>query len=133
MNVFQNLDREQASMYRWLRDTMDQQTLERLIRKPVWSAEGCLDNDTLSRDTLLREAYHQYTARSAGEKVVNAAKMRVGILSTSLGAALARYTEAVEECATFAESFGGPTFSDVNRDLENALADLTDEMRKLQS
>ena len=129
MNVFQNLDREQAAMYRWLRDTMDQQTLERLIRRPVWSADGCLDTDTLARDNLLREAYHQYSARTAGERAVAGASMSVGILPTSLGAALARYTEAVEACATFAESFGGPTFSDVNNALENALMDLTVEMR----
>jgi hypothetical protein len=128
MNVFTNLDREQAAMYRWIRDTCDASTFRALAGQMMKQHQT-----TCETDHALREAYHRYTMPAAGEKAVAAATMSAGILPSSLGLALTRYTEAVEACATFAESFGGPTFSDVNHDLENAMLDLVDEMRKLQS
>jgi hypothetical protein len=128
MKVFTNLDREQAAMYRWIRDTCDASTFAVLTGQSGWAKMNAMQIDT-----AFREAYHVHSILDAGARATNAAKLRSGILPTSLGAALARYTEAVETCATFAESFGGPTFSDVNNALENALMDLTDEMRKLQS
>jgi hypothetical protein len=128
MKVFQNLDREQAAMYRWIRDTCDASTFAALTGQSGW-----IKMDAMQIDTAFREAYHVHSILDAGARATNAAKLSAGILPTSLGAALARYTEAVEACATFAESFAGPTFSDVNNALENALMDLTDEMRKLQA
>ena len=128
MNVFQNLDREQAAMYRWIRDTCDASTFAAITGQGGW-----MKMDAMDIDHAFREAYHRHAARTTGERVVAQASLSAGILPSSLGAALARYTEAVEECATFAEGLGGRTFSDVNNALENALMDLTDEMRKLQS
>lgn len=128
MTIFNALDKEQAEMYRWIRDTCDHSVFSAITGQGGW-----IKMDTMEIDHAFREAYHRYSMPKASEKVMNSAKMRVGILPTSLGAALARYTEAVEECATFAEGLGGRTFSDVNNELENALMDLTDEMRKLQS
>jgi hypothetical protein len=128
MNVFQNLDREQAAMYRWIRDNCDALTFHAITGQAGWIQLG-----TMELDHAFREAYHRHSARTAGERVVAQASLKSGILPSSLGLALARYTEAVEACATFAESFGGPTFSDVNHDLENALMDLTDEMQRLQA
>jgi hypothetical protein len=127
MNVFTNLDREQAAMYRWIRDNCDASTFHAITGQAGW-----MKMDTMEIDHAFREAYHLHSARTTGERVVAQASLKAGILPSSLGLALAKYTEAVEACATFAESFGGPTFSDVNRDLENALMDLTDEMRRLQ-
>jgi hypothetical protein len=128
MNVFNNLDKEQAAMYRWIRDTCDASTFAAITRQGGW-----IKMDTMELDHAFREAYHRHTMPNAGENAVNAMTLRGGVLPSDLGIALARYTEAVEACATFAESFGGPTFSEVNRDLENAMLDLVDEMRKLQS
>jgi hypothetical protein len=130
--VFEVLDKEQAAMYRWIRDTMDQKALERLIRKPVWSAAGCLDTDTLSRDTLLREAFHQYEAKTSGPKVAASAQLRVGILPSALGRALALYTDAAVDAATFEEGLSGVTIRDKDIALAEALRDLTDEILKLQ-
>lgn len=129
MKVFQELDKEQAAMYRWIRDTCDQKTFNAL----TGTSSNWIKIDAVQADREFREAYHRYAMPLAGEKAIAAASLRIGILPGSLGLALAKYTEAVEACATFAESFGGPTFSDVNHDLENALADLTTEMLKLQS
>jgi hypothetical protein len=128
MNVFNTLDKEQAAMYRWIRDTCDASTFAAITGQSGW-----IKMNAMQIDSAFREAYHVHSILDAGARATNAAKLRSGILPTSLGAALARYTAAVEASATFAEGFGGPTFSDVNRDLENALMDLTDEMRKLQS
>ena len=105
MNVFMNLDREQAAMYRWIRDTCDAPTFG-----AITGASGWMKLDTMQIDHAFREAYHRYSMPKAGEKVINASKLRVGILPSGLGLALAKYTEAVEACALFAESFGGPTF-----------------------
>ena len=128
MKVFNELDKEQAAMYRWIRDTCDHRVFVAITGQAGW-----IKMDALEIDTALREAYHRYAIPRAGEKAIAAASLRVGILPTSLGVALAKYTEAVEVCATFAESFSGPTFSDVNTNLENALADLTTEMLRLQA
>lgn len=128
MNVFTNLDREQAAMYRWIRDTCDASAFRALVGQMMKQHQT-----TLETDHAFREAYHRQAARTTGERVVAEASLKAGILPSSLGLALAKYTEAVEACATFAESFGGPTFSDVNHELENALMDLTDEMRRLQA
>jgi hypothetical protein len=128
MKVFVELDKEQAAMYRWIRDNCDASTFAAITGQGGW-----IKMDTMQIDHAFREAYHRYSMPKAGEKAVAAAGLRVGVLPASLGAALARYTVAVEACVTFAESFSGPTFSDVNHDFENALADLTGEILKLQS
>ena len=128
MNVFQNLDREQAAMYRWIRDTCDASTFG-----AITGASGWMKMDTMQIDHAFREAYHRYSMIGASDRVIAETKMRIGILPKELGLARAKYTEAVEECATFAEGLGGLTFSDVNRNLENALADLSHELLKLQS
>jgi len=128
MNVFTALDKEQAAMYRWIRDNCDASTFAAITGQGGW-----MKMDTMQIDHAFREAYHRYTLIGASDRVIASTKMRLGILPPELGLALAKYTEAVEECATFAEGLGGPTFSDVNRNLENALADLTHEMLKLQS
>ena len=125
--VFKNLDREQAAMYRWIRDTCDHRTFAAITGQSGW-----IKMDTMEIDHAFREVYHRYSMPTTGERVVAAASLKAGILPSSLGAALARYTEAVENCATFAESFSGPTFSDVNNALENALLELVDEIRRLQ-
>lgn len=125
--VFKNLDREQAAMYRWIRDTCDASTFTAITGQSGW-----IKMDTTEIDHAFREAYHRYSMPTTGERVVAAASLKAGILPTSLGVALAKYTEAVEECATFAEGLGGRTFSDVNNALENALLDLVDEIRRLQ-
>jgi len=129
MKVFDDMDKEQASMYRWIRSLMSNSMLAMLTGKMVTSNVSMKD---LEIDSMLRESFLQHEAMSSTERIASRSRVRQGLLPPALGAALHSYTLAVEECAMFAESFGGPTFSDVNTTLETEFRNLCNEMAKLR-
>jgi hypothetical protein len=125
--VFDALDKEQAAMYRWIRDTCDHSVFASITGQGGW-----IKMDQLQIDTAFREAFHQYEAKTSGPKVAAAAQLRVGILPSALGRALALYTDAAVDAATFEEGLSGVTIRDKDIALAEALRDLTDEILKLQ-
>ncbi|MGL5362933.1 MAG: hypothetical protein ACRDBH_08635 [Bosea sp. (in: a-proteobacteria)] len=83
MKVFDDLTREQSTLYRWL--------LENLSSAEVLSLTGV---DTAGArpehvDHALREAYHFDRLRSS--EVIADVQLRAGILPTDIGQALAEY------------------------------------------
>lgn len=126
MQVFDRLDKEQAAMYRWIRDTCDASTFQAITGQSGWMKLG-----EMEMDKAFRDAFARYEA-SRTERVTAHAQLSAGILPASLGIALHAFAESVEECATFAEGLSGQTFGDVNRARENAFDNLIDEIRKLQ-
>lgn len=125
--VFEVLDKEQAAMYRWIRDNISPTVFWALVGRPLKA-----DDTKITIDQAFREAFHQYEAQTSGPKVAAAAQLRVGILPSELGIALANYAGAAIDVATFQEGLSGETFREKRDALTEALRDVTDEILKLQ-
>lgn len=129
--AFVAIDKEQAAMYRWIRDVhLDGAALTEICgQRPVGGWDSLRPEHI---EQKLREAFHQHEAQTAGPKVAAAAQLRVGILPSSLGRALALYTDAAVEAAVFEEGLDGVTLRDKDLALTEAFRDLVDEILKLQ-
>lgn len=128
MNVFNNLDKDQASMYRWLRDSCSAELFAQIA-----ALRGTTTRAVADVDAAMRFAYEKHASQHTNETVIPHLQLAVGILPLALGAALQRYTAAVEERAVFMEGLGSETFGDADRRCENAMNDVLDEIRKLQA
>lgn len=126
MKVFENLDREQAGMYRWMRSELTFEFLSHLTGVGVEVGSG------LDVDRALRSAYERYVSHGAAASAGDRSKLRSGLLPPALGAALAAYTAAVEDAATFQEGLGGLLYNDVERAKVEALQILCNEIAKIR-
>ena len=125
MKVFDDMEREQADMYRWMRRNMTPDFFNDLTGKDMFA-------DNLDVDRELREAHHLDRAAMFAKASVQASKLRVGLLPPELGAALSAYTTAFVDRATFEEGLSGKTYADVGRELEAKFLALCEEMAKLR-
>lgn len=127
MKVFDNLDKEQASMYRWFRKNLTKSVFERLTG---------LDYDgkmtEIEIDLALKNAYEMQQRHDAPFDVQHRSKIRSGVFPSALGAALEDFVEARIEQATFEEGQGGPTHGDVDRYVKGEFLVLCEEMAKLR-
>lgn len=126
MKVFDDMDKEQADMYRWVRRSMNESMF--------WQLTGQVLTDNmpvLDIDKALREAYLQDRAQEFAIRGVEASKVKVGLLPPSLGMALITYTNAVTNGALFEEGLSGETHGDKDREVVKAFQALCEEMAKL--
>lgn len=87
--MINNLDQEQAQMFRWVRSRMNEHMFQRLTGSQF-------DNRTeLEKDLELKISFEKYIATYESERIIGDAKIRTGLLPESLGLALQEYTEAI--------------------------------------
>lgn len=127
MKVFENLDREQAAMYRWMRKHMTPSMFMHLTGKTAPE-----DLQALQVDRELREAFENEAYRAVMDVIPERSKIRQGLLPPALGAAILKYTECVQYDALFCESFSGETYGDVQAKVTEAFKEMCNEMAKLR-
>ena len=122
-----NLEQEQAAMYRWIRARMSRVMLNHLTGK---INDGPMSD--LEVDRLLRTAFELYQIGEAGDRMVDRAQVRAGILPETLGQAILNYAAAVADDATFHEGLGGRTYKDVQDEVTAKFMLLCQEMANLR-
>ena len=127
MRVFDNMDREQADMYRWIRQNMSESLFFDLTGKQISEMSSTLDIDR-----ELREAYVRDRAAEFVKRGVEASKIKIGILPPTLGKALLEYSEAYAYAADFQEGLGGLSHGDVDSGLRQKFLALCEEISKLR-
>lgn len=127
MKIFDNLDKEQARLYRWMRKKIDFRFFNRLT-----GLETAEKMSEVSIDSALKEACDREQAYNAAEDLRQRSKIRVGIFPASLGFALEEYTLARIEAADFLEGLGGKTINDMDQELKTKFLALCEEMAKLR-
>lgn len=128
MKVFENMDREQADMYRWIRQNMSESLFFDLTGKQISEMPSTLDIDRELREAYVRDRASEFVKRG-----VAASKIKIGILPPSLGLALAQYSEAYANAADFQEGLGGLTHGDVDSALRQKFLALCEEISKLRA
>ena len=128
MKVFDDLTREQADMYRWVRQNMNESMFFQLTGKLI---EDC--KSELDIDRVLRESFVNDRASAFAKRGVEASKIKMGLLPATLGKALLEYSEAYAYAADFQEGLGGSTHGDIGSDLRQKFMALCEEIAKLRS
>lgn len=124
-----NLDQDQAAMYRWMRRRVgkDKHTFQSLT--------GRSDLEFLTEleiDDALRSAYERDYVANAIDGICLRSALRQGKLPPELGMALASYTEAVRDAASFKEDLGGVTYVDMDLEVKIQFVKLCNEIAKLR-
>lgn len=116
MRVFDELDKEQAGMYRWIRANLSEDQL--------------LTN--LEVDRELREAYHRYQTHGAVKNIAEASKIRVGLLPKEIGEALTNLLEKTRSVVIWEMNASSKTMSEVDFDFTVTYERLCNEIAKLR-
>lgn len=127
MKVFDNLDKQQAELYRWIRKKIDFRFFQRLTG--LDTAERMSE---VAIDGALLEACRRELAYDSAADVAHRSKIRSGIFPATLGMALEDFVEARIDAANFQESLGGLTYRDVDQEMKAKFLVLCEEMAKLR-
>ena len=127
MKVFDNLDKQQAELYRWIRKKIDFRFFQRLT-----GLETADKMSEIAIDGALLEACHRELAYDAAADFAHRSKIRVGIFPAALGLALEDFVQARIEGADFQEGLGGKTFHDMDQEMKAKFLVLCEEMAKLR-
>ena len=127
MKVFDNLDKQQAELYRWMRKKIDFRFFQRLT-----GLETAEKMSEIAIDGALLEACERDLAYDCAADLLHRSKIRCGILPSSLGLALEDFVEARIDASNFQEGLGGLTHRDVDQNLKAKFLVLAEEMAKLR-
>lgn len=127
MKVFDDLDKEQADMFRWFRKNLTASMFERLTG---------LDFDSkmseMEIDLALKNAFEMQQRHDAPFDMQHRSRIRSGVFPAMLGAALEDFVEVRIEQANFQESFAGETYGDVDQRVKAEFLQLCEELAKLR-
>ena len=129
MRVFDELDKEQAGMYRWIRANLSEDQFMWLVgsmEKPMHELTN------LEVDRELREAYHRYQSHGAVKNIAEASKIRAGLLPKEIGEALANLLEKARSVVIWEMNASSKTMSEVDFDFTVAYERLCNEIAKLR-
>ena len=129
MKVFDELDKEQAGMYRWIRSNMTEDQFCWLVgsmEKPMHELTN------LEVDRELREAYHRYSMHGAVQRMSEASKIQTGLLPASVGEALADLLEKTRSVVMWEMNASSKTMSEVDFDFTVSFERLCNEIAKLR-
>jgi len=90
MKVFEEMDKEHANMYRWIRKTMPQTLIRHLSPESVVYP----NMSEMEVDRVLRTAFETHEASTIVDDLQHRSKIRSGLLPASLGMALKEFTLA---------------------------------------
>ena len=127
MKVFDNLDKEQARLYRWMRKKIDFKFFQRLT-----GLETASKMAELSIDRALMDACDRELAYDGAADAQHRSKIRTGIFPSSLGVALENFVNARIDASNFQEGLGGMTHADMDQELKAKFLVLAEEMAKLR-
>ncbi len=127
MKVFDNLEKEQSGMYRWMRKHLTKSMFERLTGLDY---EGKLTE--MEIDLALKRAYEEQQRHDAPFDVQHRSKIRSGVFPAALGLALEEFVVARIDASHFEEGLGGMTHGDYDRLLKAKFLALAEEMAKLR-
>lgn len=127
MKVFDNLDKEQAGMYRWMRKNLTASMFERLTGLDY---AGKLSE--MEIDLAMKRAHDLQQLHDIPFDIAHRSKIRSGVFPAQLGVALEDFVEIRCDQALFTEGLGGMTYGDMDQEVKAKFLVLCEELAKLR-